>query len=497
MVSLNQSLFTGFTGVQTAQVGLNITGNNIANVNTPGYSRQMPMNIPKGVNTIAGITQGTGADILRIGAARENLANELYTDALGREAYSERFASGMNDIEALLVEAESSGIGFQMSEFFGALEAAVQRPSDIPTRQNVLVKAQNLASEFRGRDGDLFDLQYSTNQDIAELVARVNEITERIDGLNRQISSTAKPPQDLIDDRYNEINELSKLVGVETYEMENNLVQVNIKGTGQILVGREMRNTLETSINAGNSGFYDINLNVKGTFTDITGQMVSGDLAARINLRDGEIPTNRERLDNLAAGLIQQVNAVHTTGTDLNGNAGLNFFDPTNVLGATPVGTVDADRYNGVASTIEVSADLLINAADPSEGFDPTALAFSLGGAVGDNQVALSLVALRNSTQVVDQDRDGDFTNDSTVTYERYHVDTMARLGGVTRSATLDLQTQQALAEQAEVRRNEISGVSLDEEAVSLTQYQRAFEASSRFLGVINQLTADIINRLG
>ncbi|MDJ0835303.1 MAG: flagellar hook-associated protein FlgK [Acidobacteriota bacterium] len=500
MVGLNQSLFTGFSGVQTAQVGLNVTGNNIANVNTPGYSKQLANSIPKGVFRTQGLTMGTGADVIQIGAARETLANDLLTAQEGRTTFAEQLASGFNDIETLLGETDTTGVAARLNDFFESMEAATQRPSDIAARENLLVTADNLATEIRGRDADLYELQTRTDTDIQELVNRINEIAVRIEDLNRQISTQPDPAQDLIDDRYQQINEISKLIGVETFELDNNQIQINILGPNQILVGREMRNTLQVSTNPANNGFFNVELDVKGTVTDITNQIVTGDIGARIQLRDQEIQPIRDRLDNLAAGLIIEMNTVHQAGFDLNGNTNIRFFDPDNatVLGATPIGTVDATRYQGMAGAIQLSTDLLVDPLDPAQGYDATALALSATGAFGDNGVALQMAGLRNSTDVIDVDRDGDPTNDTGAgSFERYHSDTLAFLGGRTRSANLNLDTQQALLEQAEVRREQVSGVSLDEEAVSLNQYQRAFEASSRFLSVINQLTGEILNRLG
>jgi len=497
MTSLNQSLFTGFSGVQTAQVGLNTVGNNIANVNTPGYSRQLVEHTTKGVYRSKGLVIGTGADVQSIGAARETLANKLLTQQEGTTAYAEEMASGLRDLEALMAESDDTGIAVRLNAFFDSFEAATLRPEDLSTREQVIANAANLTSEIRNRDGDLFDLQFQTNADIAELVNRVNEITARIAELNERIAVQPDPAQDLIDDRAREIDELSKLVGVETYQFDNNRIQVNIKGPNQILVGSDIRNTLSVSTNAANFGFYDVSIDVKGVSSDITSQIQSGTVGAKLELRDVTIQNSRDRLDNLAAGLIVEVNNIHRTGTSLTGATNLRFFDPANPLGATPVGTVDADRYLGMASAIQISNNLLVSVADPDQGWDPSLIALSGTGDPGNNDIALQLADLRNATQVIDGDRDGDPASESLGSFAAYHGDTLVRIGTSTNAANLNLDTQQALLEQAQIRRDQVSGVSLDEEAVSLTQYQRAFEASSRYLGVINQLTADIISRLG
>jgi len=498
MVNLNTSLLTGFSGVQVAQVGLNVTGNNIANVNTEGYSRQSADHTTRGVLTSQGITVGIGADVREIMAARENLANQLLTNQKGRTSLLEEHASGLNDVESLMAESDETGIAKSLNELFSAVELSVARPSDLGTREQLLITAEDVASEIRARDADLDDLQRQSNTDIADLVSKVNLITERIADINRNINSTSTPSQNLIDDRQREINELSKLVGVDVFDLPGEQVQVNIQGANQILVGREMRNTLSVSTSA-TTGFFDVNINVKGTVSNITSQITSGKIGGKLQVRDTEIPQVRERLDNLAAGLIISFNTIHQTGFGLNGTTGLNFFDPPNatVLGATAIGTQDPNRYDGIAGTITLSNDL-VDPLNPAAGFDATRLAHSsAAGAAGNNAVVLQLADLRNSTAVIDSDRDGDPAPDAAGTFERYHSSTLSMLGRKVNTVNTEFDTQQALLEQAEARVDQVSGVSLDEEAISLSQYQRAFEASSRFLGVINQLTSEIINRLG
>lgn len=497
MVNLNASLYTGFSGIQSAQAGLNVTGNNIANINTVGYSRQSVLTVERGVSRSGNIVIGSGSNVDLVMAARETITDALLTRQMGRHAYQDQLSSGLNELEALMAESENTGIGSALNKFFSSIEAATLRPGDIGTRQELLAQGDALARELRGRDGDLYDQQQQVNQDLSALVDQVNEITSRIDSINRKIAGQVDPAQDLIDQRYAEINKLSELVGVETFTLSNNMIQVNLAGPNTILVGRELRNTLEVQANPANNSIYDIVSNTKGTKTVVTSQISGGQIGGKLRLRDTEIQGVRDQLDVLAAGLIIQTNTLHQAGTDLNGNTNLRFFDPDNaaVLGATAVGVVDPARYRGLAGTIRLSTDL----EDPlnAGNFDPTRLALSATGSVGDNGTALAMADLRSTTALLDLDRDGDPSNDGSVTLEKFHNSTISELGRTVRNAKDGLDTQIALKEQAENRRDQVSGVSLDEEALQLSQFQRAFEASSRYLSIVNQLTAEVLSRLG
>ncbi len=498
MSGLSSSLYIGLSGIRTAQLGLNVAGNNIANVNTPGYSRQRAEIRVKGVATQNGITLGSGSDVRLVEGLRETFANKILAEQEARFAYQGALASGLNNMEALLAESDDSGIGKAMADFFEGLERTALRPSDLGVRRELLALGENLAAEIRNRDSDLTDFQNAANFEVEALVDRVNDLTADIVSINKQINSQSDPAQDLIDQRNQAVSELSKLVGVETFELANNQLQVNIQGSNQILVGRQIRNTLEARINPANNNYYDVALNTNSASTVITASLQTGQLGAKLQLRDSEIPDIRRKLDRLAAGLIVEFNTVHQTGTDLNGNVNLRFFDPDNatVLGATAVGTIDPNRYAGMAGSIQLSNDL-VDPLNPAAGFDPSRVALSATGAAGDNGTALQLAALRQSANVIDDDLDGDPTNDDSGSYERFYSGVLSELGRAVRIAGDSLETQEALLEQARERRDGISAVSLDEEAVQLTQFQRAFEASSRFLGIVNQLTAEILNRVG
>ncbi len=500
MVTLNASLFTGLSGVRSAQIGLNVSGNNIANINTENYTRQVADTRISGLGSGGRLVVGGGSKVAAINGLRSQIADQLLTREEGRHGYQEAFASGMGEVEGMLAESEFSGIRATMSQFFDAFEEVTIRPGDTGARREVLEMGDRLATEIRQRDNDLFTFQSRTNLEVEEVVDRINQLTAEIEGLGNGIFRNGNPPQDIIDERYRKINELSELVAIDVYDMGDGRVQVNIKDSNLVLVG-EKQYPLSVALNGANNNFFDVQLDNGGAVpVDITNSINGGVLGAKLELRDTELGGLRRRLDKFAAGFISQFNAIHATGFTLSAapnDTGLQFFDPLDPTnpGAPPPPAVDPDRYLGAASSISLSTQLLVDPLDPNQGFDPNKLALSdTAGETGNNVVALQMAALRTAAVVIDDVGDG--TAD-TGTFESYYTDTLSELGRTTRNATDKLESQQLLLEQAQARRDEVSGVNLDEEAVQLTQYQRAFQASSRFIGVINQLTADIINKLG
>lgn len=498
MVGLNSGLFVGLSGVRAAQVGLSVTGNNIANVNTEGYSRQIADQTIAGLLNDGNVTVGRGTDVRGILGARDLIAEKQLRDQESRTNYYNSLHTGLDSVEDLLNESEFSGINKAMGEFFETWEAVSSRPDQLAARQEMLASGEYLAGEIRRRDDDLDQLQSRTNLEVGDLVEDVNRLTAKILDLNGQIYSAAQPSQDLIDQRNEQVNQLSELVGVDVYHFENNRIQVNIKDSNYLLVGTDTRNTMRADANPANNNYSDVVLvSEAGSVNDITSSITTGEIGGKLALRDTEIVSIRRDLDNLAAGLITSVNALHETGFDLNGNNMLRFFDPADPTnaGAPAPPTVDLDRWQGAASSISLSADLRVTPADPNSEFDPSKLALSsIGGDVGNNVVAVQIADLRESNAVIDDDGDG--TAD-TGTFQGFYADAMSKVGRKTNNARELLESNKLVRDQAQARRDQTSKVNLDEEAVSLTQYQRAFEASSRYLGVINQLTADIISRLG
>lgn len=481
MLGLNGSFFVGLSGIRSANAGLWITGNNIANVNTHGYSRQTADLATKGTLRQGTIVVGTGSEVRTIMAARDRLVNATVVEENTRYHFFEEMAGLLGSVEAYLSDSSDGGINEAYVAFMESLNAANVRPESSAVRREMLATGSFLASEVRNTYRQVLEAGNTINLEIPDVVDEVNRLADEIADLNGEIGSKPDVPQDLIDRRQSAIERLSELVQVEVYELDSNVVQVNLSGSTYLLVGRNRAYDLDVQLNAANFNYYDITLDVGGGVQQIiTADLNDGILGAKLRVRDVEIPAVRRSLDNFAAGLIQQFNAIHQTGYALDGvTTGLNFFDPF-VSGAPGL-----DNNLGAAANMRLSTDV--------NGL-PENIALSGTGAVGDNGVGLAMAALRFNPAVIDSD--GDNVPD-TGSFEDYHNSMVTGLGALVYTVEQQRYAQGLVVEQAKQRKDEISGVSLDEEAANLTQYQRAFEASSRFLNVIDQLTAEIINSLG
>ncbi|PIE03141.1 MAG: flagellar hook-associated protein FlgK [Acidobacteria bacterium] len=479
MVSLNSSMYVGLKGINAARAGLNVTGNNISNVNTEGYSRQSVELTARRDSRLGGLMLGTGVDIKAVTAARNNLIEQTFTQQTNQLGFHQEMYQLMKQMESIVEDSDYSGIDYSFQRFFSGMEEAASRPDQLAPRQELLESGGSLALEIRNRYNQLEEMQGQVNQEVKAVIDQINLLTEQIAELNVQISTSADEPNNLIDERQRMVNELSELAGIDVFEMHNNLIQVNLKNTGYILVGNTESTPLTAELNTANNNYWTVSYPFNGVQTDIGSELTLGKIEAKMQIRDSEIPALKRRLDNLAAGLIQSVNAIHQTGFAMDGTTtNLNFFTPFVSGAAGP------DNNLGAAAAISISTDVLDQ---------PENVALSATGAIGDNEIGNQLAALRQNTTVIDSDGDGALDSG---TFEAYLHETMAGLGSAINSASDSRDTQEALLIQTKGRRSEISEVSLDEEAVKLTQYQRAFQASSKFISLIDQLTGDIINQL-
>lgn len=481
MVGINTGLYIGYSGLQAARGGLLVTGNNIANVHTEGYSRQAANLVP-GITLYEGsrVLFGSGATIQSVSAMRDRLVEKELRENTTRLAYHRDLNSLLRSTQAMLQDGEGSGLGPDLGRLFQSLQKASATPDQLAYRSEVLEAGSQVARTIRSQYQALDEQNKGVNQQVAHQVEQINQLTSTIAALNRQIGATPGQAPSLVDERNAAVNRLAELIDIQVYELDNDLVQVNASSLNALLVGRESSFDLITQTNPANLNYYDVLVDQGASSTNLTSSIQGGSLGALLQARDVDNRQALRELDNLAAGLIDGFNAIHATGFAMDGvTTGLNFFTPF------PTGAPGPDNHFGAASAISLSVDVA--------GL-PQNLALSSTGAIGDNGVGLLLAQLRASPSVIDNDGDGVAETGS---YEAFHALRLTNLGAKIASSGSAQENQQILLEQAQNRRDEISGVSLDEEAMNLSQFQKAFEANSRFLRMIDQLMGQIIADLG
>jgi flagellar hook-associated protein 1 len=472
MLGLFGTLSMANRSLQTQRAGTEVAGHNLANVNTPGYSRQrVDIDTSLAIPSEFG-PQGTGADAVGIQQIRDALLDrQIVTETSVRGAYEarqkalqlgqsalgqqiDRQATGAEGSAAASGVGGQHGIAEEMSDLFNAFQGLSTDVTSITERQAVIKSAQDLATQFNQVSARLADLRGSLNDSLAGDVAQANIALSDIAKLNEQIVaveiSTPAKANDLRDARQKRIEDLAKLVNISTTANANGSVDIAIDGV-PLVVGPNVQDTLET-YDAGGGQFL-VRTVAGGATLNLTG----GTMHGTIDARDNDLMTMQTSIDTLAGALIGEVNTVHATGFGLNGTSGENFFTGTN------------------------AADIAVNANLEN---DPSMIqAGGVAGAVGDNSVAVQLGQLADVNQAALSNQ----------TFQENYGQTVAALGQALNGTNTQLTNQQLVENMLLRQRDSVSGVSLDEEMTDLIKFQRAFEASAKLIVTVDEMLQTVL----
>jgi flagellar hook-associated protein 1 FlgK len=319
----------GTSALITSQGALSTTSHNISNVNTEGYNRQRVEQGTRIPNYEGGYYVGSGVEISSV----ERLFDQFLADQVrvftSQEQQLDTFYTFARQVDDLLGSSELS-LSSGLEGFFDSVQAVADDPTSIPARQVMLTEADTLAKRFNTLDSQLDAFNDQVNINIEAAVADVNLLATGIANLNAAIveatGSTGAIPNDLLDQRDQLINDLSKLVSVSTVEQSNGAMNVFI-GTGQGLVVGSGTIKLSVVTAPGDTTRNQIGYGPSGV--NISDQITGGSLGGLLSVRDEVIDPARAEIDALALGVINAVNEQHTTGLTLTGAAGGNFFEPT------------------------------------------------------------------------------------------------------------------------------------------------------------------------
>ena len=457
-MSINFSAFEiGRRALNANQFGINITGQNIANINTPGYSRRRVLLAESTTANIGGYRIGSGVTVAGVQAFRDNLIQARIQTETGIAGRLTAFRDSLAPVEAALQGSENGGLQNALSSFFGAFRDLDASPNSVSLRAVVAQKGAGIANSFQSTRARLDSVRVSTDDQLRSTVDQVNSLSQRIAALNNEIRNTESIGGDtsaLRDQRGELVNQISEFAGVHQTENTDGTVNLTI-GEGRALVSGDRAFTLGVS-STPPLGLAAITLEGEPAIFD----------EGRIRgLQDAVVETSTQidSLDNLAAALVERVNTLHTSGTDLDGNAGTLFFNNTPPVTAANI---------SINPAITTNPRLVVASAQTQPGQNGT-----VAGEIANLLTDMNTTAGR---------RTGSFSS--------IYGSMLSEAGERINSADNDLQTQAAIIAQATAQRDAISGVSLDEEAINLLQYQKAFEAAARFIKVADEMTQTILS---
>ncbi len=549
-MGLNAALNSGRSSLQTNQKAIEITGLNIANVNTEGYSRQSPNLNPYPALSFGDFFVGTGVTVGSIERSHDIFLDGQIKDKSADVGLESGMSNPLAELERVLGIGDNS-LSDQFDKFFDSWRQLSTNPGGEVERQMVLQQGELISNAFVGAYNETQGVVKNINTTIVSKIDGVNLRVDEIAQLNNRISALETSGQEANSDRDRRdllLKELSQSIGATSFETSNGTVSVQL-GNGMPLVEGDKSTHI-----VGTYQDTDVNLSLEfGTGTiPLDRTAMGGEFRGLYEVRDVTIPDLVNRLDQLAYSFSTQVNAMHQAGTDLTGAAGENFFtapgahqsqayaDPAalnfgtgsidlNVNGTLTTVAIGAgaNSVNGIAAAINGSGANVTASVDPDDNslvltanvtgqnitVDTSGLAtgvyaaprFTSSGMASSMSMNLTATAQlaagtsgaagdnSNALAILDleqQTSDNLGGNDTFVSYYGKIVSTL----GV--EAARNRQAQQGYEDsliQLQNLRDGIDGVSLEDEMINLLQYQRSFEASAKFLSSVDDMMGTLL----
>jgi flagellar hook-associated protein 1 FlgK len=464
-MSLSIGLDSAVKALRAHQLAVDVASHNIANAQSPGFSRQRVLLRPDGLNASDRNSHDSilGKSGNGVTASEVTRVRDIFLDFQARQTSSsstqyDAFSTALGRVELTFNEPGEDGIAGLMGKFFNAWHDVVNDPESPAARVALVHATTTLTSNLQRAANDLTTLRADVNQDVISLQEQINSRSEEIANLNQQIvqvEATGDKANDLRDRRDLLLDQLSAL-GQVTYS-ENSDHSVSVYLGNHELVSQSQFQTVQAVTDPANPAM-EI-LVFKGDQTNVTSN--TGKLRGLYDARDIAIPGVLAKLDTLATNLIASVNALHAAGFGLDGTTGQTFL----------VGTS--------ASTI---------ALDPLMASNPEKIAASnLLGTVGNSANALAIADLQKMASVAL----------GGATIEQYYGNMVSVLGSDVNRAEGLASSNALLNSHIESQRQSVSGVNLDEEITNMNSSQHAYQAASRVISTIDEMLDVLINRTG
>lgn len=444
-----------------------VASHNIENASTPGYARQqanLEALVP--VDQLVGGFIGAGVRLSSVTQTKDRFLEAQIPAALGSASFSSAEAQSLEAVSALDPQASGS-LGDALASFYSSLRALNQNAGSPQLRQAAVSTARSLALAFQRTGSALDDAQRGLDAQVQGKIGEVNQLASEVARLNGAISTaraSGSEPNDLLDRRQKALDQLAGIAGAVQVQDGSGNVNVSIGGRFSIVDGH-LAGSLQTFPDPANGAHLGVRGSPPGSTTTMAlpPGALGGELGGFLAARDGAIATSVQRLDQLAFDLAGAINTAHQAGFGLDGVTGRPLFD----VGATAT---------GAASRLAVSAAI---AADPRR----LAAAASAAGLPGDATALQALLSTERNPM-------GATGLDPTETLG----DITSQFGGKTASARAASDQDGAFSAQLQTMRQSTSGVSIDEELLSLQRSQRAYEAVAKVIQTSSEMLATLLN---
>jgi flagellar hook-associated protein 1 FlgK len=449
MGNLMASLLASANAMRTFERGMGVVENNVTNVSTPGYAKQRLTLLAQPFEIETGLPGGVTLDEAQ--SLRSEYAERTVRQYVGSQGRYSQQATDLGRVEMLFDATGESGIPGALSDFFQSISSWSVSPNDQVARQSVIDQAGVVAQSFNQTAAGLMQASADMNSQATSVVGNINRLVGQILDYNKQVRANASSANDAgLDATVNStLEQLAEYTDFTAIKADDNSYTLFIGGQTLTLIGDR-----QYPVTAAVSGQQIRILDAQSR--DVTDQIQGGRLASIIEVKNGEILQYMQQLNRLAAATADQVNSILATG-----------LDPA---GQHPLFTYGASGSE--AATLSVT------------GITPGQLASAPPASAGGNTNIVLLAELGQKTVI-----DG-------FTLTGFYGSLAGQVGRDLSQAKTNQSTQEGLLAQARSMREDISGVSLDEEAARLMEYQRAYQAAARLVSTLDELTETLMSMI-
>jgi flagellar hook-associated protein 1 len=444
MGGLTTSLLIGMQALDASEGALNATSNNIANADTPGYTREVAQFTEQPLNQVNDQVLGGGVELNSLQSVRDELLNGQIQQQTSAQNSADAQSTSLQQIQTYFTTT-GSDIASALSSFSSSLAELSANSSDTAVQQTVLSSGQNLATAFNTTAKGLTTVQSEADTQVTQTVSQINTLTSQIASLNGQLWQLQASGQNggtVQDQRDQAVQQLSQLTGISITQSSTG--ETITTGNGSPLVMGNQSFALQTA--TGSNSFQQV---LDSSGNNITSSIQGGTLGGAIQIRDQVIPGYLNQINTLASQFATSFNAAQAQGFDSNGNVGQNFF---------------------TAPTADPAAGLSVAITNPSQ------IAVSSDGSAGSNGNVANLSAtLANKLP-------------SGQTPGQAYASLVYQVGNDTSAASSNSTAIGQSLLQLTNQQSAVSGVSIDEETTNLIKFQTAYEAAARIVSTVQAL---------
>lgn len=467
MAKIHGLLDLGRRGMAVSQSALSTTSHNIANRSVDGFSRQRVDVMTNPAIGDGNKRVGTGSKLGGITRANNPWLERQIEREGSNLAFLEGRSTALQRLESTFNEQTVKGLNSSMTDFFNSFRELANNPESLTTRTVVRDNAGAMVKNFKEMDRQIVTVTNELNSVIETGVREVNANAKEVANLNEKIQSieiSGAIANDERDRRDLLLKKLSEKLDISYAEdSKSGMVNVTSGKTG-ILVAGTSSSELKTSTNEENQTQVFYEMSKGGTMSDITEQFKRGALGGAIELRDGMVAGLREDLADLSYNIANEVNKAHTEGYDRYSKQGVNFFD------VPADGSFTIENLN-VSDTVAKDVGRIAAAAVPDSP--------------GDNTTANVIHSLQFKALM---------GTDKTFTFDNFYNSKVGEVGIMSQKSQSSLESQKNVLDQIKNIREGVSGVSLDEEAQKMIEFQKSYEASARVIRMADEMFETVLN---